>query len=69
MRGRREVIEGQRYRRLGVRGTVWEVVAVRKDGYGAQHAQLRRTDDALTLKTLAVSVLLDSAQFEPVASE
>ena len=67
MRRKREVVEGQMFRKLGPGGGVWQVIAVRKDGLGTQHAQLQRSDDHKTLKTLAVSTLLDPAQFEMVA--
>jgi len=67
MRRKREIVEGQRFRKLGPAGAVWEVVAVRRDGLGAVHAQLKRIDDPLSLKTLAVAALLDSNQFERVA--
>ncbi len=67
MRRKREVVEGQMFRRLGPGGGIWEVIAVRKDGLGTQHAQMQRTDDPKTLKTLAVTALLDSDQFEMVA--
>lgn len=66
MRRKREVVEGQQYRRIGASGGVWEVLAVRRDGAGTQHAQIRRVDEPKTLKTLAVTVLLDPAQFESV---
>jgi len=66
MRRKREVVEGQMFRKLGPGGGVWEVVAVRKDGLGTQHAQLKRADDPYTLKTLSVAALLDPHQFEPV---
>lgn len=67
MRRKREVMEGQMYRKLGPGGGIWEVVAVRKDGMGTQHAQMKRMDDPKTLKTLSVAALLDSQQFEAVA--
>jgi len=66
---RREVREGQHFRRIGAAGYVWEVVAVRKDNFGARHAQMRRLDDPLTWKTLAVTVLLDPNQFEAFAAD
>lgn len=64
MRRKREISEGQLLRKLGPGGGVWQVVAVRKDGLGTQHAQMVRADDPKTLKTLAVSTLLDPHQFE-----
>jgi hypothetical protein len=64
MRRKREVVEGHVYRRLGSGGGTWEVVAIRKDGMGAMHAQLRRVDSPKTLKTLAVGTLLDPYEFE-----
>ncbi|AWK89082.1 hypothetical protein [Azospirillum thermophilum] len=67
MRRKRDVAEGQLFRKLGPGGGIWEVIAVRKDGMGTQHAQLKRIDDPKTLKTLSVSALLDSQQFEAVA--
>ncbi|UKJ72758.1 hypothetical protein [Azospirillum brasilense] len=67
MRRKREVVEGQIFRKLGPGGGIWQVIAIRKDGLGTQHAQLQRSDDHKTLKTLAVSALLDPTQFETVA--
>ena len=64
MRKKREIVEGQKYRRLGPGGGIWEVVALRKDGMGAVHAQMKRADDPKTLKTLAVAALMDPEQFE-----
>lgn len=64
MRRKREVVEGHMFRKLGPGGGVWEVVAVRKDGMGTQHAQMKRTDDPRTLKTLSVAALLDPHEFE-----
>ncbi|MCW2236965.1 hypothetical protein [Azospirillum canadense] len=69
MRRKREVVEGQLFRKLGPGGGIWEVIAVRKDGLGTQHAQMQRADDPKTLKTLAVSTLLDPSQFEMVAEQ
>lgn len=66
MRRKREVVEGQIYRKLSPSGGYWEVIAIRKDGMGTQHAQLKRADDPKTLKTLSVSALLDVQQFEIV---
>jgi hypothetical protein len=68
-RRKREIAEGQRYRRLGPGGSVWEIVAIRKDGMGAMHAQMKRADDPKTLKTLAVAALLDPTQFEPLGED
>ena len=68
-RKKREIVEGQRYRKLGPSGGIWEVVAVRKDGMGAMHAQMKRSDDPKTLKTLSVATLLDPEQFERVGDE
>ena len=67
MRRKREIVEGQIYRKLGPGGGVWEVIAIRKDGMGTQHAQMRRTDDPKTLKTLSVTTLLNAQEFEAVA--
>lgn len=61
---KRDIAEGQKYRKLGPGGGVWEVVALRKDGMGAIHAQMRRADDPKTLKTLAIAALMDPEQFE-----
>lgn len=69
MRRKREVVEGQMYRKLGPGGGIWEVVAVRKDGLGTQHAQMKRADDPKTLKTLAVAALLDPSQFEVIVEQ
>ena len=67
MRRKREIVEGQIYRKLGPGGGVWEVIAIRKDGMGTQHAQMWRTDDPKTLKTLSVTTLLNAQEFEAVA--
>ena len=69
MRRKREVVEGQMFRKLGPGGGIWEVVAIRKDGLGTQHAQMKRADDPKTLKTLAVAALLDPSQFEVVVEQ
>ena len=69
MRRKREVVEGQMFRKLGPGGGIWEVVAIRKDGLGTQHAQMKRADDPKTLKTLAVAALLDPSQFEIVVEQ
>jgi hypothetical protein len=63
-RKKRDVVEGQQYRKLGPGGGVWEVVALRKDGMGAVHAQMKRADDPKTLKTLSIAALSDPEQFE-----
>jgi hypothetical protein len=68
-RRKREILEGQRYRKLGPGGSVWEIVAIRKDVMGATHAQMKRADDPKTLKTLAVAALLDPVQFEPIGED
>ncbi|HYI69364.1 MAG TPA: hypothetical protein VEX87_06455 [Skermanella sp.] len=68
-RKKNEIVEGQRFRRLGPGGGVWEIVAIRKDVMGATHAQMKRADDPKTLKTLAVAALLDPAQFEPIGED
>lgn len=67
MRRKREVVEGQLFRKLGPGGGLWEIVAIRKDGLGTQHAQMRRADDPKTLKTISVATLLDPQYFEWVA--
>ena len=65
---KRDIAEGQKYRKLGPGGGVWEVVALRKDGMGAVHAQMRRADDPKTLKTMAIAALMDPEQFERLDS-
>ncbi|WP_377005517.1 hypothetical protein [Azospirillum griseum] len=67
MRRKREVVEGQIYRKVGPSGGFWQVVAIRKDAMGTRHAQLMRTDDPKTLKTLSVAAILDNQQFEIAA--
>lgn len=64
MSRRRDVVEGQQFRRLGSGNAVWEVMSVRKDSMGQSHAQLRRADDPTTRKTLSLGALLDSGEFE-----
>lgn len=66
MRRKRDIVEGQLFRRVGSGGGIWEVIAVRKDGMGTQHAQMKRSDDPKTLKTLSVAALLDPHEFEPL---
>lgn len=68
MRRKREVVEGQYYRRLSPSGGIWLVIAIRKDGLGTQHAQMQRANDPRTFKTLSLSALLDSSEFEQVDS-
>ncbi len=64
MSRKREIMEGQVFRRLGPGGGVWQVVTIRRDGVGMAHAQMRRADDPTTRKTLATVALLDQSQFE-----
>ncbi len=64
MSRKREIMEGQVFRRLGPGGGVWQVVTIRRDGVGMAHAQMQRADDPTTLKTLATVALLDPSQFE-----
>jgi hypothetical protein len=64
MRRKREIVEGQMFRKLGPGGGVWQVVAIRKDGLGTQHAQMQRADDPKTFKTLSLTALMDPHQFE-----
>ena len=64
MSRKREISEGQVFRRLGPGGGVWQVVTIRRDGVGMPHAQMQRADDPTTLKTLATVALLDPSQFE-----
>jgi hypothetical protein len=59
----REVAEGQVYIKQGRGGGVWTVVALRDDGLGAQHAQMRRMDEPNTYRTIAIQSLLDPKQF------
>ena len=66
MRRKREVAEGQYYRRLSPSGGIWQVIAIRKDGLGTQHAQMQRADDPRTFKTLSLSALLDNSEFVQV---
>lgn len=66
-RRKRDIVAGQRFRKLGPGGGIWEVIAVRRDNLGAVHAQMQRADDPKTLKTLASAVLLDPHQFERLA--
>lgn len=66
MRRKRDIAEGQLFRKLGPGGGIWVVIAVRKDGLGTQHAQMQRADDPKTLKTLSVVTLLDPHEFEAV---
>lgn len=69
MSRKRDVAEGQQFRRLGPGNGVWEVISVRKDAVGQQHAQLRRVDDTTTRKTLSFSALLDGGAFERLSTE
>jgi hypothetical protein len=59
----RDVAEGQVYVKQGRGGGIWAVVAVRDDGLGAQHAQMRRLDEPNTYRTIAIQSLLDPKQF------
>ncbi len=52
----REVAEGQVYVKQGRGGGIWTVVALRDDGLGAQHAQMRRMDEPNTFRTIAIQV-------------
>ncbi|WP_404326783.1 hypothetical protein [Aerophototrophica crusticola] len=67
IRRRREIIPGQRYRKLGFGAMLWEVVGLSEDALGNTHVRLRQVGDPRTLKTLAASVLDDPSQFQLVA--
>jgi hypothetical protein len=62
----REIAPGQRYRKIGPGGGIWEVVAVRTDASGATHARLRSIDDAKSFRTFAIGALADHRNFQPV---
>lgn len=63
IRRRREIVLGQRYRKLGFGAILWEVVGTSVDALGHAHVRLRRVGDPRTLKTLAVTVLEDPNQY------
>ncbi|HYE50462.1 MAG TPA: hypothetical protein VEB20_12790 [Azospirillaceae bacterium] len=69
MARRRQVSEGQLYRRVGVATGVWRVETLRQDGIGKLHAQLRSLDDPNTTKTLSAFILGDPKEYELVERE
>ncbi len=62
----REIAVGQRYRKAGQAGGVWEVVAVRTDASGAVHAHLQSIDEPTTFRTFAIGALADTRNFQLV---
>ena len=62
----REIAPGQRYRKIGPGGVIWEVVSVRTDASGAAHARMKSTEDAETFRTFATGALTDQRDFYPI---
>ncbi len=62
----REIVQGQRYRKIGAGGGMWEVVAVRADESGAIHARMRSIDEPKTFRTFAIGALADTRNFHVV---
>ncbi len=62
----REILPGQRYRKVGPGGGTWEVVAVRADASGATHARMCAVEDGKSFRTFATGVLVDPRSFQLV---
>ena len=62
----REIVQGQRYRKIGAGGGMWEVVAVRTDASGATHARMLSIEEPTTFRTFAIGALSDTRNFHIV---
>jgi hypothetical protein len=62
----REIVQGQRYRKIGAGGGLWEVVAVRTDASGAIHARMQSIEEPKTFRTFAIGALADMRNFHIV---
>jgi hypothetical protein len=63
----REIAVGQRYRKVGPGGGLWEVVAVRTDASGSVHAHLQSIEEPKSFRTFAIGALADTRNFQPEA--
>ena len=59
----RDIIEGQRYRKIGAGGGLWEVIAIGSDASGAMHARMQSIDEPKTFRTFAIGALADPRSF------
>jgi hypothetical protein len=62
----RDITEGQRYRKIGAGGGLWEVIAVGSDPSGAVHARMRSIDEPKTFRTFAIGALADPSSFHVI---
>lgn len=60
----RDVAPGQKFRKLGQGGGIWEVVSVATDATGSTHARLRSVGEPKTFRTFAIEALLDPCNFQ-----
>jgi hypothetical protein len=60
------IVEGQIYRKTGRGGGAWQVVAVKIDALGAQHARMISMSEPGTYRTVAIAVLHDARNFQRV---
>lgn len=65
-----ETVElGDMFRRLAGIGTVWQVEFIYMDEAGIPHARVHDVKQPGDRRTLAMSVLQDREQYEPVRNE
>ena len=65
-RRNQEISPGQRYRKVGRGGDVYEVISVAADATGATHARLKLVGEPKSFRTLAFEVLRDPRLFTSV---
>jgi len=61
-----EIAPGQRYRKVGRGGDIYEVVSVGTDASGATHARLKLVGEPKSFRTFAFEVLRDPRLFTSV---
>ena len=57
---------GNRFRKIGDRWMVWQVVGTVKDEEGVPHYLIADTNDRTNVKTISAIALADTARYEPV---
>lgn len=65
MRKEKSIHAGQKFRSRAAWGGIWIVEHIYDSGYQIRHVRLRDSKGS-DLRTLAASVLLDPARFEPI---
>jgi hypothetical protein len=65
-RRHREIVQGQRFNKVGPGGGLWEVVAIKTDAAGATHAIMVSVTEPKTFRTFSNEILIDPRSFQLV---